>query len=116
MAKSYCYYIQGDYIGILEYNEETGCWDSPTEAVSSGFIVEYTKVITDPTVHSSSLTISRDIASAIVYYLKYKMYEDRDPKKAEYFKTKYMQKVRREVNRKIGSERRIIPKKVYSLR
>ena len=116
MATSYCYYLQGDYIGLLELSDETGFWESASEAVSSGFILEYTKVITAPTTHTSSLTISRDIAAAIVYYLKFKMIEDKDPRKAQYYYSKFLGKVRGEANRKIGTGRRVIPRKVYALR
>ena len=116
MANNYCYYIEGEYIGILQYNTETGAWDSPDEAVSSGFILEYTKTISDPTTHSSSLTISREIAEVIVYYLKFKMVEDKDQRKANEYYFKFLSKVRGEANRKIGTGRRVIPKQVYSLR
>lgn len=116
MAKEYAYYIEGNNLALLEYDEEEGRWDSPSAAVTNGFIIEYTKAITDPTTYSSSINVSREIAQAIVYYLKWKMVEDKDIKKAMDYRFKFYSKVRGESNRKVGSARRILPKKIWSVR
>ena len=116
MAKEYCYYIEANQIAMLEFDTENGRWDSPSEAVTNGFIVEYTKEITAPTTYTSSINVSRDLVSAIVYFLKSKMVEDKDPKMAQYNYGRFLAKVRSEYNRKTGVTPRVIPKKIFSVR
>jgi len=116
MAKEYCYYIEANQIAILEYDNEDGRWDSPSTAVTDGFIVEYTKEITAPTAYSSSISVSRNIVSAIVYFLKSKMVEDKDVKMARYYHNRFLAKVRSEYNRKTGVTPRVIPQKIFSVR
>jgi hypothetical protein len=116
MANQYCYYLQGNNIAILQYDSSEDRWDSPSESVTNGFILEFTRTITDPSTHASSLAISREIAQAIVYYLKFKMVEDKDQRKSNEYYFKFLSKVRGEANRKTGTGRRVIPKQVYALR
>ena len=110
MAKEYCYYIAGENIAILEYDTENGWWDTPSTAVTNGFMLEYTKTITDPSTYSSSISINRELANAIVNYVKFRIREDSDPRAAQYYYSKFLQGVRKDANRKIAGVRQVMPR------
>lgn len=113
--KDYCWYTSGEYIGILEWDDSYGRYDSPTEDVSEGIIIEHTETITDPTDYDSSINLNRNLINAIVDFLKYKMNNDIDPKRARLYYNDFLAKVEAESARETLQNRQVWVNRVWGL-
>ena len=76
MKTNWGYYINGREIAILKQNATTLEYETPDEAVSDGFKVEYVSSPTMATEASTTIDVADELTLAVVDYVKSKFAEN----------------------------------------
>ena len=115
----YAYYIDGKYIAILQktvssiYNPylriNENLYLTPENSDSSGIMIEYSVTSTAPTDDQSTLDVDAQTALALVDYVKYRLYEERENEQmAQRFYNKFLSRISRANRDKQGKESFIV--------
>ena len=72
MAIDFLYYLQGANIALVEKEENTQDYKSPSTTIADGLQLEYSKMPTAPTADNSVIDLSEELCLAVVDYLKAK--------------------------------------------
>jgi hypothetical protein len=73
-------------------------------------MIEYVYSATEPTTESDSIDVSKNLALALVEYVKYKVAEDEgNERKADRYYSKFLVKMSEEADRRAGMPRKVIP-------
>ena len=104
-------------IGILEQNQTTGKWDSPTSTITNGLLIRFTKLPTLPTSESSDIPMDEGLSLALVEYVKAKIFEQQgDYEKRQFHMREFKKKVMQYQKNKNGGAKIIIPTGVGAIR
>jgi len=123
----YWYYISGRKIAILSRGSST-TYDpnvtttndqlvTPTVADTDAIMLDYSYKPTTPTAESDTIDVSEYLALALVDYVKYKMFEEQgDENRAKLYYNKFLVKISRNENMKLGGPRVSMPSGVCVLK
>ena len=113
----YKYYITGDTINILEYDDETYNYLTPTSDESDAILVRYTQSVGSVSSEIDDLGVNRNLAQAVVFYVKYRLFDKvGDIRRSELYYNKFLQHVRKSENTKKSSFSVAIPTSSGALR
>ena len=123
----YVFYISGRRIAILSRGSSTTYdplitttndqWITPTVADTDAILLDYSYKPTTPTSEEQTLDCSEYLALALVDYVRYKIYEEQgDENRAKLYYNKFLVKISRNENMKLGGPRVSMPSGVCVLK
>ena len=123
----YQYYISGRKLAILSRGTDTeydpnvtttsDMWVTPTVDDTDAILLEYAYAGTTPTAESDTLDVSEYLALALVDFVKHKMYEEQgDENRSKLYYNKFLTKISRNENMKLGGPRISTPTGVCVLK
>ncbi len=121
----YAFYNDGEKLALLQ-RVATSTYDpapaitedylTPQADDAQGVMIEYTSDKDYPTDELSNLDVSRQLALAIVDYVKYRLLEDSNPRESDRYYGKFLRRVSRSESNKDGQPAIIIPSGVGALK
>lgn len=100
----YKYYITGDTINILEYDDETYNYLTPTADEDKAILIRYTQSVGSVSSETDDLGVNRNLAQAVIFYVKYRLFDKvGDIRRSEHYYNKFLQYVRKSENTKKSS-------------
>lgn len=120
----YRWYSEGRYIAILQGAIDTiydfledDLFLTPTSADTDAILLRHTVSVTAPSDETTDLGISRELAMAIVHYVKSKLVEDTDKRMNQWHYNKFLGFIQRHnMNHKTPDSSRAMPHGIYVLK
>jgi hypothetical protein len=106
--KKYAYYFRGRDIALVENKDNQ--WQSPTETITNGLMMEYSKMPEIPTNEAADIDVSETLGNALMYYFKAMIAESQNNlEEKEYFYALFIRWADMDRRNKIKAVRRVIP-------
>lgn len=104
----YGYYFRGRDIALVEWKD--GKWQSPTESVTDGLLMEYSYLPDLPTNETVVMDLTETLANALINYMKAMFQESEgDLEKYLFYHKEFLRWVDLDRRNKIRAVRNIIP-------
>ena len=117
MAIDFLYYLQGANIALVEKEDNTQQYKSPSATITNGLQLEYSKMPTSPTADSSTIDLSEELCLAVVDYLKAKFAENEQQyDKRNFHMAEFKRKVFQYQRNRFGGLRKVEQKEPYAIK